>query len=53
MEFLIDEMGKPTTKLVVIVAVVAVITGFMATDGTGVVANAFSSIVDKATSILP
>lgn len=35
------------------IIIVAVITGFMATDGTGAVANAFSSIVDKATSILP
>lgn len=52
MDFLIDEIGKPATKIIAIVGVVAVFTLLMATDGTGAVANAFTSIVDKATSVL-
>lgn len=53
MDFLIDEIGKPATKIIAIVGVVAVFTLLMATDGTGAVANTFTSIVDKATSVLP
>lgn len=53
MDFLIDEIGKPATKIIAIVGVVAVFTLLMATDGTGAVANTFTLIVDKATSVLP